>query len=88
MRPHYMRLALRAEGNFWNAYAALADTMDGAVLLGSIAIGAVTDNERRRRSFMDLMKSVLADYIKDATGAAPKWNPPDRAPEHERAGRG
>ncbi len=26
------RLAMRHEGNFWNAYYAMPDTMDGAIL--------------------------------------------------------
>ena len=42
MHPGNLRLALRVEGHWWNAYAAPMNTMEGAVLLGSIGMGAVT----------------------------------------------
>ena len=35
------RLAMRVEGDFWRAYYAMPGTMEGALLLGSIAMGAV-----------------------------------------------
>ena len=34
------RLALRAEGEWWNAYYAMPDTMDRAIHLGSIRLSA------------------------------------------------
>ncbi len=37
-----MRLSFRVEGRLWNAYAAERHTMEGALLLGSIAIAAAT----------------------------------------------
>ena len=85
-----VRLALRHEGDFWNAYAALPDTMDGAVLLGSIVIGAVSGDEgqARKRAFMDLMVKTMAIGIEAATGHIPAWGMPEAAPEHERAGHG
>lgn len=55
------RLAMRHEGTFWNAYYAMPDTMDGAVLLGSIAMRFVADATRRDR-FMALMKEAVRHH--------------------------
>jgi hypothetical protein len=80
------RLALRAEGDNWNAYYALVGTMDGAILLGSIRMGAVTTSLKCKKAFMDLMQDVVADIIAEKTGTRPTWDWPIRAPEHERSG--
>lgn len=87
MTPHNLRLALRFEGDNWNAYAATLDTMEGAVLLGSIKMGCVANNRARKQQFMDLMRAVVDDYIKDVVGVKPSWGEPTQAPEHERSGR-
>jgi hypothetical protein len=55
------RLALRVEGENWNAYYALNETMEGAVPLGSIKLGAVTRNPAHKKAFMDLMRGVVSD---------------------------
>jgi hypothetical protein len=82
------RLALRHEGNFWNAYYALQGTMDGAVLLGSIAM-AIAIMPDRKCAFMTLMKEAVADIIEEETGVRPIWpNGPQPAPEAEKAGHG
>jgi hypothetical protein len=85
-----IRLALRHEGELWNAYAALPNTMDGAVLLGSIVIGAVSgpEGQDRKRAFMDLMANTMAIGIEAATGQVPTWGLPEDAPQHERSGHG
>jgi hypothetical protein len=78
------RLALRDEGEFWNAYYAETDTMDGALLLGSLHMRAA-QIPARKAQFMELMKEVVADIIQDAVGVRPEWpKPPQAAPEHER----
>ena len=80
------RLALREEGKFWVAYYALPDTMEGALLLGSIAMRFV-QNQERKDAFMGLMREAVADILEEKTGTRPTWpNPPQRAPEHERGG--
>lgn len=80
------RLAMRHEGNFWNAYYALPDTMDGAILLGSIQIRLVAD-EARKSLFMALMQEAMSDMITDIIGERPTWpDNPHAAPPHERAG--
>lgn len=80
------RLAFRVEGDRWNAYYALPDTMDDAILLGHILLHLV-DNPEVKSAFMDTMRAVMTALLKDITGTAPTWNDPERAPEHERAGR-
>jgi hypothetical protein len=81
------RLALRSEGEYWNAYYALPDTMDGAVLLGTIRITAVVDNPERKQAFMDLMRGIVTEFLEEMTGVEVAWpNPPEPAPEHERSG--
>jgi hypothetical protein len=85
-RTQIGRLALRHEGNMWNAYYAMIGTMDGAVPLGSIAIAVIEMNETRKRAFMDMMRDILADILEDKTGVRPTWGGPQGAPEHERAG--
>jgi hypothetical protein len=79
------RLAFRHEGSMWNAYYAEAESMDGAKLLGSIAINLVARPERKE-AFMSLMREVFADFIEEAIGVRPDWGGPQRAPEHERSG--
>jgi hypothetical protein len=79
------RLALRHEGNFWNAYYAMPDTMEGAILLGSIQLRFVMD-EARKQLFMALMQEAVTDLIQDTLGQPPTWNSPVTAPPHEKAG--
>ena len=81
------RIALRQEGNFWNAYYADPDTMDGAHLLASVAMAGV-QNPVHKALFMELCRGIVSDLLAEATGVKPEWNEPETAPEHERAGRG
>lgn len=81
------RLALRVEGEHWNAYYALPDTMEGAIWLGSIAMRFVQD-EKRKNQFIAMMREAVGDIIEEITGQRPSW--PDGiqpAPQHERAKR-
>jgi hypothetical protein len=80
------RLAMRAEGAFWHAYLAPIDTMAGSILLGSIRLKVVQDQDRKER-FMQLMRESLSAALMDATGLEMSWpDPPKPAPEHERGG--
>lgn len=83
-----VRLALREEGRFWNAYLALPGTMTDAKLVGSIMIGAARKNPAVKEAFQALMQKVLADAIEDLTGTRPKTWDERPAPESERAGHG
>ena len=78
------RLAFRVEGDNWVAYYALADTMEGAIFLGSIKMQFVQDKDRKA-AFMDLMKSAFTDAIEEFGGKVDSWDE-QRAPEHERSG--
>lgn len=81
------RLALRAEGDQWNAYYALGDTLDGALLLASIHLALVQQHPQRKMQFMTLMRGVVADILDEAIGQRPSWKHPKTAPENERSGR-
>lgn len=81
------RLAMRHEGEMWNAYYALPDTMLDAVFLGSIAIRFVADSPERKTAFMGMMREAVADIIEEKTGQRPTWpDGPQPAPQHEKAG--
>jgi hypothetical protein len=79
------RLALRVEGENWNAYYAMPETMEGAVPLGSIRIGAVRDNPKRKQAFMDLMQGIVAEFLEENFGPVTSWKT-ETAPERERSG--
>jgi hypothetical protein len=80
------RLAMRVEGSFWNAYYAMPNTMEGALLLGSIHIAAVEDEERKM-AFMGVMMEFVGDVLRGLTGMEDvRWSPPVDAPEAERSG--
>ena len=81
-----VRLALRQEGAFWNAYLALADTMEGAKLIGSISMGAVVKDEKVKKDFMNVMQRVLMLAIKETTGERVKDWEITPGPERERSG--
>jgi hypothetical protein len=81
------RLAMRVEGENWNAYCALQETMDGAIPIGSISLNAVRNYPACKQAFLDLMISIVSEIIRDITGETPTWTGPEPAPEHERAGR-
>lgn len=80
------RLAMRVEGDWWNAYYALPDTMEGALLLGSVKMDVVRD-EGRKNAFMDLMRDYFSDILEEKTGHRPAFHEPRPAPEHEKAGK-
>lgn len=80
------RLALRVEGDNWNAYYAMPETMESAIYLGSIKMKFVADNEARKTAFMDLMRECVADIIEETTKVRPTWGGPRSAPDHEKAG--
>jgi hypothetical protein len=80
------RLAIRAEGKYVNCYYAATDTMDGAVLIGSIR-RAVCDRDRCLfEKWQALMQEALSQACVDALGAEPVEFVTQPAPEHERSG--
>lgn len=80
------RLAMRVEGETWNAYYAKPDTLKDAVFLGSIKMSLV-ENRGRRDAFLALMKECVADMIEKVVGHRPTYPEGERpAPESERSG--
>lgn len=81
------RLALRLEGDLWNAYYAMPDTMDGAILLGSLRMRLAHD-PLLKQAFMALMQEAVSRLLQEKFGERPTWpTGPQPAPEHERGGR-
>ena len=82
------RLAMRQEGEYWNAYYALPANVrsKGKILLGSIRMVAVMENEERKVAFMQMMRDIVSEIIEAQTGVRPMWNEPTPAPECERSG--
>lgn len=80
------RLAMRQEGENWNAYYALPDTMEGAIFLGSIKLQFVQTQERKD-AFLGFMRECMSDLMEELFGDRPTWpDGPQPAPEHERSG--
>jgi hypothetical protein len=83
-----IRLALRAEGKFWNAYLASEGTMEGADLIGSVILRPCQDDPELAAQFKALMTAVVRRAIKEVVGQAPvdfeEWG----VPTSERAGNG
>jgi hypothetical protein len=79
------RLAMRVEGDFWVAYYAMPHTMEGAIPLASIRMGA-TKNQERKDAFFELAKGIVADLLKETIGHQPTWDNLRSAPESERSG--
>ncbi len=80
------RLALRVKGDSWNAYWAQPSTMEGALLLASISIKLV-QNEDRKNAFITLMRECVADMLEEVTGHRPSYpNGIQDAPETEQSG--
>lgn len=76
------RLAFRVEGDNWNAYYAMQDTMEGALYLGSIRM-ALVQIPRRKEAFIEIMRDAVGDILGGIVGAEPSWVTVT-APEHER----
>lgn len=82
-----LRLALRIEGTQWNAYMAQTGTMNGAVLLGSIAANLAAESPALKDAFIDLMVCAYSDMVLSVTGSRPVGVEIRKAPEHKRSGR-
>jgi hypothetical protein len=77
------RIALRQEGEKWNAYLAPADTMDNPFFLGSMRLSIAKNNPAAKEVFMGLMQSIVVDAIKEVVGMTPVMVIRD-APSEER----
>lgn len=81
-----LRLALREEGSMWNAYIAREDTMEGARLIGCIAMGAVRRDDRIKEAFKQVMMGVVRNAVENVTGSVIEDWETREAPAHEKAG--
>lgn len=78
------RIAFRVEGNNWNVYWALPDSMLG-VFIASTAFATVNGKPERKAQFIQFARDVISDLFLEQYGVRPEW--PDGwqpAPEHER----
>ena len=66
-----VRIVMRQEGAWWNAYYAMNDQMNLAIPLGAIAARLVCDNPARKEAFKNLMIEALSDVIEDVAGERP-----------------
>jgi len=49
-------------------------------------VAAAVDNQERQQSFVDTIRDIVSDILKEAVGVRLAWpNPPYPAPGHERA---
>lgn len=79
------RLAMRVEGDLYNAYYALPNTMEGAILLASVKMALIQASPELKTGFMMMMRVAASVLIHEATGLMPIWpDEPTPAPEHER----
>jgi hypothetical protein len=78
------RLALRQEGEYWNAYYAPNDTMVGAILLGSVRMTFIHASEEIEQRFVDMVMKAMTIAIQEVTDETPEWGEPEPAPESER----
>jgi len=81
-----IRLAIRQEGNMVNAYVAKADTMEGAFVIGSIALGVVQARRDLFDRFQQTMTAALQVLVEANTGLKVEGFDVQAAPEHEKAG--
>lgn len=78
------RIAFRREGKFWVAYYALNETMEDAIVLGSVAMALIEDDEDAKDAFICLIRGTVGKILSHAGPIS--WDAPIKAPEHERSG--
>ena len=80
------RIAIRHEGNFLVAYLAPCDTMNDAIVIGSIAYARVQKNKELKEKFIKLMQEVMTDIVENELNLPIEGWERVKAPEHEKAG--
>lgn len=81
------RLAFRVEGEFVNCYFADNDSLDDALLLGSMRRNVLDKDRAIWEAWKTLMQTVISEACLRSIGVAPESFGEIRAPEHEKAGR-
>ena len=75
------RLALREDGEFWVAYFAPLDSMEGAMPLASIGLRFLPG---RRAEFITLAKALLGDMLSASGLTISEWGGEDKPLDSER----
>jgi len=84
----FFRIAIRAEGEYVNAYFAPRDTMENAIHLGSIRRRLCDSAPHLFANFRELMQAAVTVMIQESLGLTPENFVTTPAPEHEKAGNG
>jgi hypothetical protein len=66
------RLAMRVQGDWWVAYYALSDTMEGAIELARVRM-SLMENPDSRDQFLNAMRDVLGRGLAQVVGGNPEW---------------
>jgi hypothetical protein len=82
-----VRLAIREEGKWVNAYLSEPGTMEGALLLGSILTSILENDDEIFLRWKSIMQDVLARGLEDL-GIRMTRMEERPAPPHEKAGNG
>ena len=78
-----VRLMLRAEGDWWNAY--IGENPANSFKMGSIRMSVVTKNREVKDAFVALMTAAMVDAVEEVYGERPTVTV-NAAPESERSG--
>lgn len=81
-----MRLAFREEGIWVNAYLAPADSMNDAILIGSMAKRILDASPDAWAGWRVLMTKAMEVFIQATTGSVATFGRETPAPEHEKSG--
>ncbi|WP_374374420.1 hypothetical protein [Dongia sp.] len=80
------RLAMRVEGEWWNAYMAPPETMEGATLLATVRMTLVAEKDAKD-VYLATVRDLFFRAAEAALGAPIDSFETREAPEHEKAGR-
>lgn len=81
-----IRLAIRQEGQFVNAYVAPFDSMQDALHIGSISLALLNMRPALFEGFKALMVDAMTALVETGTDAKVLGTFEQAAPEHEKAG--
>lgn len=82
-----IRLAIRMEGEWVNAYIAAGDTMENAIHIGSVRRILCDNDPEVFQAWGNAMNRAMVDTVEMVSGKAVIQTQQEKAPEHERAGR-
>lgn len=82
-----IRLCIRREGDFANAYIAPKDTMQDALLIGSISTSICNMRPGLFDEFVACMENAIRALVEVGIGGQVLKMQREPAPEHEKAGR-